>query len=175
MSTEQMTEQDNRHPFERQGLGKAPFAYIGQVHQDMMYGEVVLNRETATASSGYITTKPGGTCAYCGTYILNMFNVGSSDGQIFHVGSDCIMKVGQQADDKATRALVKAVKAAIARNAKERLAAKASAAKAFYATPDVQAYLTETRSMRLDFILAHAGDARIIKEINALRKEMGKV
>lgn len=35
------------------------------------------------------TTKPGGTCDYCGTYI---FNVESTDGNRFHVGCECIRK-----------------------------------------------------------------------------------
>lgn len=78
------------HAFEQAGLGKAPFRYIGMEHQDISYGMAVVGH----AGGIPITTKPGGTCAFCGTYIVNMFGVESADGNRFHVGCECIRKTG---------------------------------------------------------------------------------
>lgn len=84
-----METQTTIHPFESRGLGKAPFRYVGIQHQEISYGQRVIG----SAGGVPITTKPGGTCAYCHAYIVNMFNVESADGQRFHVGCDCIRKV----------------------------------------------------------------------------------
>lgn len=107
------------HPFERAGLGKAPFRYAGLAAQDLCYGEAILNRAEYEKTGVSVTTKPGGSCAYCGTYIVNMYNVRSADGRVFHVGSDCVEKAG---DPK----LVGAVKAAARKIAKAKRSATAS-------------------------------------------------
>lgn len=86
----------NVHPFERAGLGKAPFRFVGMVQQDLCYGEAILSRVEFQATGVLMTTKPGGSCAYCGTYIVQMFNVKSADGRTFHVGSDCVAKTGDK-------------------------------------------------------------------------------
>ncbi len=80
------------HPFQVAGLGLAPFRYVGVVYQDIAYGQAVVGKREMGNPGILMTTKPGGTCAYCGAYILNMFNVKSADGKVFHVGSDCILK-----------------------------------------------------------------------------------
>lgn len=85
------------HAFEEAGLGKAPFRYIGIEHQDISHGERVIGSSGGIA----ITTKPGGTCDFCGAYIVNMFKVESADGNRFHVGCDCIRKVGDAGLKKA--------------------------------------------------------------------------
>lgn len=51
------------HPFERAGLGKAPFRYVGMVAQDLCYGQAILNRAEHEQTGVAVTTKPGGTCA----------------------------------------------------------------------------------------------------------------
>jgi hypothetical protein len=84
----------NTHPFEARGLGKAPFEFVGMAAQDLLYGKVILNRAEYERTGVAVTTKPGGTCAYCGTFILNMFNIKSSDGNKFHVGCECVNKTG---------------------------------------------------------------------------------
>lgn len=76
------------HCFEAAGLGKAPFRYTGVEYQDVSYGQRVIG----TVGGATVTTKPGGTCAFCGTYIVNMFGVESADGNRFHVGCECIRK-----------------------------------------------------------------------------------
>ncbi len=99
---------DGIHPFEKAGLGKAPFRYVGMIDQDIRYGERVIG----SVGGVEITTKPGGTCAYCGTYIVSMFQVESSDGNRFHVGCDCIRKVGGEKLVAATKSDVKKAKEA---------------------------------------------------------------
>ena len=96
------------HPFEKAGLGKAPFRYIGIEAQEMQYGQRVIG----SVGGMTVTTQAGGTCAYCGHYILNMFNVESADGQRFHVGCDCIHKINDAGLIRATQVDQKTLKAA---------------------------------------------------------------
>lgn len=102
------------HKFEAAGLGKAPFKYVGMVDQQIAHGERVIGN----VGGVQMTTKPGGSCAYCGQYIINMFNVESADGHKFHVGCDCITKVGDAGLIKLVQADVKKMKAAKAKAAK---------------------------------------------------------
>lgn len=92
------------HPFERAGLGKAPFRFHSIVEQDLCYGERILNREEYQRTGIAMTTKPGGSCAYCGTYIRNMFRIESADGRKFVVGCDCLKKVDADKSVKGYRA-----------------------------------------------------------------------
>lgn len=68
------------HPFERAGLGKAPFRAIGMAERTFQVapGEPV---------------RPGGCCKYCYTGIRYAILVQSSDGKVFDVGSDCVEKI----------------------------------------------------------------------------------
>lgn len=68
------------HPFERAGLGKAPFSCVGV-------------RENWFEMPGF-GRKPGGSCNYCGTGILNEYVIKSADGGEFVVGCDCVEKTG---------------------------------------------------------------------------------
>jgi hypothetical protein len=112
------------HCFEAAGLGKAPFSYDGVIHQEMAYGERVLG----SVGGCTMTTKAGGTCDYCGTYIVNMFRVRSSDGNTFKVGCDCIRKTG---DEGLIRRVEKDVKAANKKRRDERKMTKLIAAKEY--------------------------------------------
>lgn len=110
---------NSTHPFEAARLGKAPFKFIGMHEQDLCYGQAILNREEFQRTGVSVTTKPGGSCAYCGNYIVNMYNVRSADGQVFHVGSECIEKTGD-------RKLIEPAKAARCKAAGVKRAVKAS-------------------------------------------------
>lgn len=90
------------HVFERSGLGKAPFRFVGMLQQDIAYGEAVISREGGIL----VTTKPGGSCDHCGAYIVNMFQIESSDGKRFKVGSDCVLKTGDIGLAKIVKAKV---------------------------------------------------------------------
>lgn len=70
------------HPFEISGLGKAPFKCLGMRS----------NKFTPGGLMGHLHSKPGGTCAHCGTGILYEFMIESSDGKKFVVGSSCVEK-----------------------------------------------------------------------------------
>lgn len=111
--TEPATLTKRIHCFEAAGLGKAPFTYVGMVDQDIRYG----NRVVSIKPGIEIETKPGGSCAYCGTYIVNMFNVRSADGNVFHVGCECIKKTGDEG-------LIRKVDAAVKKMRKAREIAK---------------------------------------------------
>lgn len=67
------------HPFERAGLGKAPFRV------DSFSVELF-----SIPGTGII--KAGASCDYCGTAIANTYWIRSSDGQKFKVGSECVRK-----------------------------------------------------------------------------------
>jgi hypothetical protein len=67
------------HPFERAGLGRAPFRCVG-------YSENVYS-----ACPGHV--QPGGTCCYCGQGIRYEAIICSDDGKRFTVGFDCVAKL----------------------------------------------------------------------------------
>lgn len=76
------------HVFERAGLGKAPFTYIGW------------EKRTYQACPG-APIQPGATCDYCGTAICFVFLIDSADHRRFKVGSDCVAKTGDRGLKKA--------------------------------------------------------------------------
>jgi hypothetical protein len=66
------------HPFERAGLGKAPFRCIGTA-------------ERVHAVPG-CPPRAGGHCHFCFTGIRYAAIIKSSDGKVFDVGMDCVRK-----------------------------------------------------------------------------------
>lgn len=76
------------HLFQRAGLGLAPFEFVG--HERRAY-----------QASPDAPVQPGGSCAYCGTGIIDCFKLRSRDGHNFIVGSDCIAKAGDDGVIKA--------------------------------------------------------------------------
>jgi hypothetical protein len=96
------------HAFEAAGLGKAPFKYVGAIKQDIAYGEAVVSREGGIL----VTTKRGGSCDFCGTYIVNMFRIKSADGRTFKVGEDCVLKTGDAGLKKVVAAAVSKLRSA---------------------------------------------------------------
>lgn len=71
------------HPFERMGLGKAPFRFVGS--------EQCLFQACPGAP-----VRAGGSCAFCGLPIRQAFNIVSADGKRFHVGCECVKKTGDR-------------------------------------------------------------------------------
>lgn len=107
------------HAFEKAGLGKAPFKYLGMGYQDISYGMANITIQGANGPIQAQTTV-GGTCDACGTYIVNMFRIESADGVKSKVGCDCIKKCGDAG-------LVKQVKREIsARDSVKRQAKKSA-------------------------------------------------
>ncbi len=92
------------HPFERAGLGKAPFRFVGMVDQPKAGGLGGGMVSVGEVNGVEVLTTPGGSCDYCGQGIIYMFGVESSDGRRFKVGCDCVHKIAD-ADPKLVRAV----------------------------------------------------------------------
>lgn len=71
------------HPFERAGLGKAPFRVIGAAER------------TYQAAPG-MPVQAGGCCKYCYAGIRYAAVIRAADGNVFDVGMDCVRKVDMQ-------------------------------------------------------------------------------
>lgn len=113
-----------KHCFEVAGLGLAPFRFIG------------LSDNVITNPDG--TSRPGGSCDYCGNGIRHECHVKGADGRQFKVGSDCIAKVGDAG-------LLRAFKTSPAWRAHQR---KLAAAKAARVSAEVRA-IVEANKARL--------------------------
>lgn len=75
------------HVFEKAGLGKAPFRFVG------MYRDVGPKQMGDGLTCG-APGQPMGTCDYCGTGIADCCSIRSSDGKTFIVGTTCVNKTG---------------------------------------------------------------------------------
>ena len=137
-----MTAQTTMHCFEAAGLGKAPFRYLGMEYQEISYGQRVIG----SAGGIQVTTKPGSTCDFCGTYIVNIFNVGSSDGKKFKVGCECIRKTDDSGLIRAVDADVKKMEREKRKVKKEAKVQKDKAiCETLLSTPAIRAKLSEQK------------------------------
>jgi hypothetical protein len=85
------------HPFERAGLGSAPFRFVG------------CTREVYVACPG-APIQPGASCDYCGTAIMQACWIVGSDGRRFKVGNECVRKThgkGERLRTQVERAIAK--------------------------------------------------------------------
>jgi hypothetical protein len=105
------------HPFERAGLGKAPFYFVG------------LTEKTYQACHG-APVQPGGTCAFCGTGIRYCCQIKSADGARFVVGCDCVQRLADERNDGSDTALALRKLAAVVSAAERKIAAQKRAQKA---------------------------------------------
>lgn len=116
------------HPFEAAGMGKAPFRYVGEVDQNIKYGQATGLMKTESGAVVEFQTTPGGTCEYCGQYIVSMFRIESADGVKSVVGSDCVTKCNPE-NVKLVSAVKKAVNARRTVQSHARADAKIAAAR----------------------------------------------
>jgi len=72
------------HRFEKAGLGKAPFRYLG------WYKAVY----QAIPGDPNCPIQPGSSCDYCGQGIMYVCRIVGTDGKEFKVGCDCVAKTG---------------------------------------------------------------------------------
>jgi hypothetical protein len=109
-----MSPTDRIHPFEKVGLGKAPFRVVGFSVQKYQacYGAPV---------------QPGSSCDFCGTSIMNVFSIQGADGSRFKVGIDCVKKTYDKALHKEALASAREVKRKARTEARE--ASRAESAK----------------------------------------------
>lgn len=84
---------DTMHPFERVGLGKAPFTFTG-------------SSEKVFISHPGATPRSGGSCDFCGTAITMQAHVRSADGKEFKIGFDCAKKLSAKSNMKSDPVLV---------------------------------------------------------------------
>lgn len=80
------------HPFERVGLGKAPFQFKYYEYAKGPTKIIVQGVEVTYGTPGQARH----SCDYCGTPIVHTFWIESSDGQLFKVGSDCVLKTSDK-------------------------------------------------------------------------------
>lgn len=120
------------HPFEKAGLGAAPYKFIGL---EVKVGPIVLSTAGGVTTTVGAPGQPMGCCTYCYTGIANCYKVRSADGNEFIVGSECIRKV----EDKG---LISAVRKTETAARKARAAERIAAARARLETPEVQAALS---------------------------------
>jgi hypothetical protein len=66
------------HPFERTGLGTAPFRCVG--YEKSIYRDANGN------------TRSGSSCDVCGTSIMHVYHIQGTTGPLFKVGCDCVQR-----------------------------------------------------------------------------------
>lgn len=82
------------HPFERRGLGLAPFQVVGcEERRGPMAMRLASGVEVQVGAPG----QPMGTCDFCGTGIAECWAIRSADGKRFIVGCECVRKTGDRA------------------------------------------------------------------------------
>lgn len=73
------------HPFEKCGLGRAPFRCVGFYE----------SKYQAIPGDPSCPVQPGSSCDYCGNGIMNVFVIKSCDGKQFKVGCDCVAQTAK--------------------------------------------------------------------------------
>lgn len=171
------------HPFERAGLGTAPFRYVGSTDTAAGVDGMGLRRVGETADGHTVHTTPGGTCAYCGMAIVILCKVRSADGRRFHVGTDCIARVGEW--DPRLAAAAKRAKLARNRARKAardgaRIAAALEALPAARANLEAQPHPSPRAAARgltladwVDFIFERGGTAGKLRACKAIEAARG--
>ncbi len=159
------------HPFERAGLGLAPFRFVGS------------HEEKYQACQG-APVQPGASCDYCGTAIMVVCVIQSSDGKRFKVGCDCVAKTYAECDvsmdrysdaSKLARQVAAAVRKMNTAKRHTREAAKISAGIAklarletrrnLRAQPHSRGFSGKTRLDEIRWMLKNAGNAGKIKTL----------
>jgi hypothetical protein len=169
------------HPWERRGLGKAPFAYMGISYR---VGPIRIPHPDGTVLEVGAEGQPMGTCAYCMQGIAECHEVRSTDGKRFIVGCDCIARV--YGDDRAPLR----AKAEAASRKRRNAAAKARrAAKATSVQAELEALLADeatrerlaalpgpkrgTLLERAEWLMRHAGATGRAKLLTELEAALG--
>lgn len=106
------------HPFESRGLGKAPYVYVGSY-------------ESKYQACPGAPMLPGTSCDYCGTGIMYVCQLRSSDGNGFKVGCDCVLRVLEECagtdDEREMRRLYDKAREPLRKMERDRRAARALA------------------------------------------------
>lgn len=89
------------HPFERAGLGVAPFRCVGVERRVGPIKQLVTMNGVQVEVEIGAPGQPMGCCDYCHTGIADCFIIRSSDGKRFVVGCDCVAKTEKEFSDVA--------------------------------------------------------------------------
>lgn len=100
-----------QHPFERSGLGIAPFRCIGV---ERRVGPIRTQVAPGVTVEVGAPGQPMGTCAHCGTGIAECCIIQDANGKRFVVGNQCVLKTlqGSGAGTVLERTHAKALKEA---------------------------------------------------------------
>lgn len=138
------------HPFEKSGLGKAPFRFVCMISMpsNSLAGTNPSAYNAAMREAVYSARSFGvrcGACYYCGMGLLNNFVIRSADGMHAIVGCDCVERINF--DPSLNRSI---------KNAVRELAAKRKAAKKVNAAKAAKiAAKAEARVARKAVVAAH--------------------
>jgi len=170
------------HKFEAAGLGLAPFRYVG-CYEDRGPHRSEINGVTVEVGA---PGQPMGTCAYCGQGIALCFQIRSSDGRTFVVGSDCVEKTGDRGLQAVKNDARKMARAAQLGREETRIAAAQAllaldgpVARALAAKPHTHAYRASLGETQLDATRwlfecsGHSGKMRATRAVERLAKELG--
>lgn len=94
------------HPFEKHGLGKAPFRCVGY-------------RKAQYQAFPGAPIRAGASCDFCGTAIMHTYEILSADGKRFKVGCDCVDRTKDTALVASLRAEERAYERELERQAWE--------------------------------------------------------
>lgn len=172
------------HPWERAGLGRAPFRFVGTERFDASHPSGM----RVIASNGYseTLTKPGTCCDYCLTYIVEAFWIRSADGRRFKVGCDCVAKVSAPGDrilsdvDRARRKLARdkrKARGAATKAALEAELCRPEVRRVLSAKPHPSEWAAEKGMTLLDYVewmLDRAGVSGVTKAAKLVRAEVSK-
>lgn len=159
------------HPFEKAGLGKAPFRFIGMEHR------------THRACPG-APLQPGGSCDYCGTGISYFCWIDDAQGKRFKVGSDCVRKTGdQKLKEDIAQAKRNTPEAIEARDRKRAAKIQAQEEKARIARENGERFLRETKGLQEAFEVGaahldhpkHRDNAFILADMHAKLRKYGSL
>ncbi len=165
------------HPWEKAGLGIAPFRFVGS------------ETKTYQACPG-APIQVGGSCDACGNGIKHFCWIEDANGKRFKVGSVCVNKVDRKLGKVADAAVKAADKAATAERENARIAAtieilereelSGPILRAEIAShPHPNAWRAEQGDTRLDYFrwmfsnAGHSGSMKIVRAIDKTIKRLG--
>jgi hypothetical protein len=98
--TEHINKEKQMHAFEKSGLGKAPFNFIGCKGHEELLLEATMRKEATERKGGIaFDVNPGNvgaSCQHCGTHIKDLHYFESADGNTFFVGFKCAEKAEEK-------------------------------------------------------------------------------
>jgi hypothetical protein len=155
------SENSKNHPFEKAGLGSAPFRCVG------MHVEVgpIQRGSMSIGAPG----QPMGTCDFCGNGIKYVYDIVSSNGNDFGVGCECVLKT-----DGVSTKLTKQVKT-IKRNHDRKLRQERKAKKDQERRDANEAIADDLLETNPELAKALETDHYIIRDIASRLRQWGNI